>query len=101
MEIQQLTAHMNSFVRSQGWYEQTSNRPQIPRNLAISLTLEAAEILELFQWNEDFKREELQSELADVALYLFQLASVAEIDLEQAVLNKLAVNHQRKWEQDA
>lgn len=98
MEIQQLTAHMNSFVSSQGWYERTSNRPQTPRNLAVSLTLEAAEILEHFQWNEEFKREELQSELADVALYLFQLASVTEIDLEQAILKKLAVNQHRKWE---
>jgi len=40
----------------------------------------------------------LASELADVSLYLLQLAMVSGIDLEQAVLDKLEVNHKRKWE---
>ena len=39
----------------------------------------------------------MASELADVALYLLQLASVTGIDLEQAILDKLAVNHTREW----
>jgi NTP pyrophosphatase (non-canonical NTP hydrolase) len=98
MDIQQLTGKMHAFVRSKGWYEADSMRPQTPRNLSISLALEAAEILEHFQWNEDFDKEELASELADVALYLLQLASVAEIDLEEAILKKLEINSKRNWE---
>jgi NTP pyrophosphatase (non-canonical NTP hydrolase) len=43
-------------------------------------------------------KEELASELADVALYLFELASVTEIDLEQAILKKLEVNKTREWD---
>ena len=43
-------------------------------------------------------REELAGELADVALYLLQLASLAGIDLEQAILAKLKRNYQRKWD---
>ena len=89
---------MHSFVRSKGWYEEDSKRPQTPRNLSISLALEAAEILEHFQWNEEFEREDLAEELADVALYLLQLASIAEIDLEQAILDKLEVNASREWD---
>ncbi len=40
----------------------------------------------------------LAGELADVALYLLQLAKVTDIDLEQAVLDKLRVNYSRSWE---
>jgi len=98
MDIQQLTEKMHAFVRSKGWYETDSKRPQTPRNLSISLALEAAEILEHFQWNEDFKKDELAGELADVALYLLQLASIAEIDLEDAILKKLKVNAKREWD---
>jgi NTP pyrophosphatase (non-canonical NTP hydrolase) len=101
MDIKQLTEEMNRFVRSKGWYEADSKRPQTPRNLAISLALETAEILEHFQWHEDIKdREELASELADVALYLLELASVTEIDLEQAMLKKLEVNNTREWDKE-
>jgi len=101
MDIKQLTDEMNRFVRSKGWYEANSRRPQTPRNLAISLALEAAEILEHFQWRDEIKdREELASELADVALYLLELASVSGIDLEKAMLDKLEVNKSREWDQE-
>jgi NTP pyrophosphatase (non-canonical NTP hydrolase) len=101
MDIKELTEEMNRFVRSKGWYEPNSKRPQTPRNLAISLALEAAEILEHFQWREAVKnKEELESELADVALYLLELASLEEIDLEQAILKKLDINKTREWDQE-
>lgn len=100
MDIKDLTNRMHAFVRSKGWYEPDSNRPQKPRNLAISLSLEANEVLEHFQWRDDLKdKDELASELADVALYLLQLASVSGIDLEQAVLKKLDTNALRDWDQ--
>jgi NTP pyrophosphatase (non-canonical NTP hydrolase) len=99
MDIKALTQLMDEFVRSKGWYDPASPRPQTARNLAISLNLEAAEVLEHFQWgDQSVKREELASELADVSLYLLQLAMVSGIDLEKAVLNKLEVNHKRKWD---
>jgi len=101
MDIRDLTTKMHAFVRSKGWYEPDSKRPQTPRNLAISLSLEANEVLEHFQWRDDLKeKDELAGELADVALYLLQLASVSGIDLEQAILKKLETNAQREWDQD-
>jgi NTP pyrophosphatase (non-canonical NTP hydrolase) len=101
MDIKQLTDEMNRFVRSKGWYRENSRRPQTPRNLAISLTLEASEILEHFQWRDEIKdREELAGELADAALYLLQLAWVTRIDLEDAMLKKLEVNASREWDTD-
>ena len=101
MDISELTTEMNRFVESQGWYEVNSPRPQTLRNLAISLCLESAEILEHFQWNESTENSEgLAEELADVALYLLQIASVAEIDLEAAILRKLNNNYQRTWNEN-
>ena len=101
MNIQELTENMHRFVSSQGWYEGNSRRPQTLRNLAISLNLEAAEVLEHFQWKDELTNPSaLADELADVALYLLQIASLAEIDLEQAILDKLERNYQRKWDQN-
>jgi NTP pyrophosphatase (non-canonical NTP hydrolase) len=99
MEISQLTQSMHDFVRNMGWYEKDSPRPQTLRNLAISLNLEAAEVLEHFQWDENLKdSQSFSDELADVTLYLLQLASVAGVDLEKAVLAKLDKNYHRTWE---
>ena len=99
MDIKGLTEEMHRFVRSKGWYAVESKRPQTPRNLAISLALESAEILEHFQWREDVRdKEALKSELADVALYLLQLASIEKIDLEKAILEKLEINKTREWD---
>ena len=97
--IKELTRQMHELVRSKGWYDEGSKRPQTPRNLAVSLSIEAAEILEHFQFGEEIKdKDELGSELADVTLYLLQLASVSGIDLEEAVLKKIEVNKTRKWD---
>ncbi|MFZ2096339.1 MAG: nucleotide pyrophosphohydrolase [Anaerolineales bacterium] len=99
MDIAQLTTAMHDFVAAMGWYQPDSPRPQTMRNLAISLNLEASEVLEHFQWDESLK--DLQSfsdELADVMLYLLQLASISGIDLEKAVLAKLGKNYHRAWD---
>ncbi len=99
MDLAELTGRMHDFVRSKGWYDKDSPRPQTPRNLAISLSLEANEVLEHFQWKDEITNlEEFSSELADVALYLLQLASISGIDLELAVLKKLRLNSARKWD---
>jgi len=99
MDIKQLTEEMHRLVESKGWYARDSKRPQTPRNLAVSLSIEAAEILEHFQFTDEVRdRDELGGELADVTLYLLQLASVTGIDLEQAVLKKIEVNKKRTWD---
>lgn len=98
MELKDLETLMHRFVAGKGWYSPDSPKPQTPRSLAISLVLEASEVLEHFQWREDARDSEaLAGELADVALYLLQLASVSGIDLEQAILTKLEENHRREW----
>lgn len=102
MDIKELTAEMNHFVSAKGWYAENSPRPQTARNLAISLVLEASEVLEHFQWGESTVSDQaLSEELADVALYLLQIASVTGIDLETAILAKLKKNYHRNWDDAA
>ncbi|MFN2188327.1 MAG: nucleotide pyrophosphohydrolase [Candidatus Promineifilaceae bacterium] len=98
MELKELEKRMHEFVAGKGWYEPDSPKDQSPRNLAISISVEAAEILEHFQWREQPQDQDaLASELADVALYLIQLASICDIDLESAILEKLEENSSRSW----
>jgi NTP pyrophosphatase (non-canonical NTP hydrolase) len=71
-----------------------------PKNLAVSLCVEAAELLEPFQWLSSGSPEELspkkleniQHEMADVLIYLLRLADKLEVDLASAVRNKLNIN---------
>jgi NTP pyrophosphatase (non-canonical NTP hydrolase) len=101
MDIPELTQAMHDFVRAMGWYEPESPRPQTLRNLAVSLNLEACEVLEHFQWKDALDDPQgLADELADVALYLLQIASIAGIDLEKAILDKLARNYGRTWDKE-
>ena len=98
MDISELTEKMHKFVSSKGWYQESSPRPQNLRNLVISLNIEAAELLELVQWKETIaNKKELADEIADVALYLLQIASISGIDLENAILDKLDANQLRIW----
>jgi 8-oxo-dGTP diphosphatase len=100
--ISDLTWDMHTFVTSKGWYDHNSTRQQTPRNIAISMSLEVAEVLEHFQW-DDWKdnptnKKSLGKELADVSLYLFQLAALTGIDLEEAIKDKLKENQSREWD---
>jgi NTP pyrophosphatase (non-canonical NTP hydrolase) len=98
MDIKELSQAMQDFVTAKGWYGPDTPKKQTPRNIAISLSLEASEVLEQFQWDENSPDKiELSGELADVALYLLQLARLCEIDLEQAILAKLDENYLRTW----
>ncbi len=98
MQLEELTQAMHRFVESRGWYRPDSPRPQTPRNLAASLAIEAAEVLELYQWGASPPEPAaLGEELADVTLYLLQLASVSGVDLEAAILAKLDRNYGRSW----
>ena len=97
MTIQELTDRMNAFVTDMGWYKEDSPWKQTPRNIATSLALEAAEVLEHYQWGNDTDKDSLAGEIADVALYLLQLAYLTDIDLEQAIVAKLEYNYTREW----
>ncbi len=71
-----------------------------PKNLAISLQLETAEVLELFQWTKDNQAKEgkeadMEDELADVLYWLMMLADHYDIDLMKALNQKMDKNEQK------
>ena len=83
------------FQRQRDWKQY-----HLPKNLAISLSLEAAEVLELFQWTKDNnlppdKKEQLAEELADVYYYLLLLAHETDIDIRKAFEKKMEINERR------
>ncbi len=97
MELKDIRLKMDAFVRHKGWYAENSVKPQTPKNLAVSLALEAAELLECFQWGESGDPAAAADELADIVLYAAQISNVLQIDLDEAVEKKLARNMERVW----
>ncbi len=91
-EIQQ---RLRDFAADRDW-----NKFHSPKNLSMALIAEAAELIEHFQWlteeessslDRDKKRE-VESELADIFLYLLRISDKLEIDLLQAAKDKIIVN---------
>lgn len=63
-----------------------------PENLAKSISIEAAELLEHFQWNKEYNKEEVADELADVLNYCILMADALDVDVKEIVLNKIEKN---------
>ena len=93
--VSQLRESVLAFVRERDWEQFHS-----PKNLACALSVEAAELLEHFQWMteeqsrapDDAQRAEIANEAADVLLYLIQLADQLGLDLLAAADRKMALN---------
>lgn len=66
-----------------------------PENLAKSISIEAAELLECFQWSSDGDPKAVKEELADVLTYCYFLAMKVGLEPDQIVLEKLAVTAQK------
>jgi len=94
-DIEALRAALRAFALERDWEQFHS-----PKNLALSVSIEAAELLEHFQWlteaqSRDLGEEQRQQvghEIADVLLYLLQLADKLDIDPVAAAHQKLAIN---------
>lgn len=63
-----------------------------PENLAKSISIEAAELLEHFQWGKDYDIDEVADELADVFNYCILMAIELDLDIDEIVLNKMEKN---------
>jgi NTP pyrophosphatase (non-canonical NTP hydrolase) len=94
-ELAQLRAIVRAFVDERDW-----DQFHTPKNLASALTVEAAELLEHFQWLQSGHAEELgvdklvevRHEMADVLVYLVRLADKLDVDLLKAVQEKMVLN---------
>ena len=97
MEI--LTRKIGKFVKERDWEQFHS-----PKNIAISISLESAELLEIFQWSRglswsEFKNDRLKSraeeELSDILIYLIRFADLAGINLEKSAIEKIEKNKKK------
>ncbi len=96
--VPDLLDRIDKFVASRGWRQYHS-----PKNLSIALAVEAAEVQEHFQWITDQeswrlgakRKAKLRDEIADVAIYLFELAATLGIDPIDAVAKKLTKNEKK------
>ena len=93
----ELNIQLRAFSAERDW-----DRHHAPRNLAASVSIEAAELLELFQWDDGSadwssvqhgdKHQRIREELADVLIYALRLADLAHIDVPQAIADKMVAN---------
>ncbi|MBA7521551.1 hypothetical protein ES705_13658 [subsurface metagenome] len=93
--IKEITQEIIRFRDQRKW-----KKFHTPKNLALSMIIEAGELFEIFQWLSDDEiyskleeeKDHLSDELADVAIYLFSLANILEVNLEEAIRIKLKKN---------
>lgn len=96
----ELKAKVAAFVDARGWGEEHN-----PKNIAMSIAIEAAELMEHFQWGalDDYapgklsaeKLNEIRLEVADVLIYMLSFCRTLGIDIAQAVQDKLEINETR------
>lgn len=85
MTSERVREALSEFVQERDWAQFHT-----PANLAKSISIEAAELLECFQWDDDADEKRVQEELADVVTYCMLLAERLQLDLDDVVLRKLA-----------
>ena len=82
--MRELTEKVVEFTRERDWDQFHS-----PENLAKSISIEAGELLECFQWDDNYDIEEVKEELADVLNYCIQMANKLGVNPKEIVLDKL------------
>jgi len=96
MDIKKLQEQIKEFCKDRDW-----DQFHTPKNIAASISIEASELLQLFQWSQGAKWSELQDkelkkeveeELADVLIYLLRFSDLSNIDIEKAINEKLIKN---------
>ena len=98
MNIEKITQRLHAIRDQNDW-----KRFHSPKNLAMAASVEMAELVEIFQWlSEDQSRqlttdklEHVGEEVGDILMYLLLMCGELGIDMEQALLSKLADNERR------
>ena len=95
MDIKGIQRKLSAFSKEREW-----DQFHTPKNLAAALSVEASELLEVFQWLTDDQSRKLdkvqmadvEEEVADIAIYLLRICDVMNINMEAAIKNKLYIN---------
>ncbi len=90
-KIDELKIRIKKFNDDRDW-----NKFHKPSNMAKSISIEANELLECFQWNDDeFDSENVKEELADVMIYCIQMAQVLNVDILEIINEKIDRNEKK------
>ena len=94
ISLNHIKKEIKKFIRERNWEKYHS-----PKNISMSIAIEAAELMEHFQWltidqskkllKDKKKRAEIEDELADIAIYLLDFCNLFDIGLESCILRKL------------
>lgn len=98
MDLNNIQKIIKEFSKKRDW-----DKHHNPKNLAMALSVETAELVEIFQWLDleeaqklqGDKKEHLKEEIADVAVYLLRICMSYNIDLEDAILTKMKKNEKK------
>ncbi|MBR5503922.1 MAG: nucleotide pyrophosphohydrolase [Methanobrevibacter sp.] len=85
--MEEIRKELIKFQSERDW-----KRYHTPENLAKSISIEAAELLEHFQWQKEYDKDEVVDELADVFNYCFLMADALDVDVKEIVFNKMKKN---------
>lgn len=88
--MEELTKKIRQFAIDRDWLQFNT-----PENLAKSISIEAGELLECFQWNNNYDIDELKYEIADVMNYCILLCSQIGIDPKKIILEKLKISEKK------
>lgn len=89
-KLKEIMEQIKQFNEERDW-----DKFHSPENLAKSIAIEAGELLECFQWDANFDKQQVCDELADVVNYCIVMADRLGVDLEDIVLKKLEKNRQK------
>ncbi|MBT7557906.1 nucleotide pyrophosphohydrolase [Candidatus Woesearchaeota archaeon] len=99
MDIKQIQIQLSKFANERDW-DQFHN----PKNLAMALSVEASELVEIFQWltpeqseeiMESSESEHVKEEIADILIYLIRIADKLNVDLESSISEKIIKNRNK------
>ena len=85
--MQELQSEIIKFQEERNW-----KKFHTPENLAKSISIEAAELLEHFQWGKEYDESEVADELADVLIYCMYMANSLNLDIKEIIRNKMKKN---------
>ena len=85
--MEELKSEIIEFQKERDW-----KKFHTPENLAKSISIEAAELLEHFQWGKEYNIDEVAEELADVLIYCIYMADALDLDIKEIILDKMEKN---------
>ena len=99
MDLENIQKRLEKFAKDRNW-----EQFHTPKNLTMALSVEVAELVEIFQWSnsggldeiDDFDtRKKIEEEIADIFIYLIKISGKLDLDLDKIIMNKIDINEKK------